>query len=250
MPRAYTRVLLFFLVTYALTWVGNLGNYLWPSDAWPRPMNPLGPLVAAPLVLWLYDGGPAVAAWFRRILRFRAPPWLYATAFLLPLAIILGSVGLAIAIGTKSGPLPSYAASEFIIGIPIVLLFGPLPEEPGFRGLGLHELRDSMTTLTAALIIGLGVLIWHLPLFLTGDLPLPIAVVLPAVSVVYAWLYTRGGSVWPLVLAHWVQNYFGGNFFGMVFAPPDQWIWLSFLTVAYLLWAALLVWRYGPELGR
>jgi membrane protease YdiL (CAAX protease family) len=106
-----------------------------------------------------------------------------------------------------------------------------------------------MSPLAASLWIGLGVLVWHLPLLLAGEIPWPIAITLIAVSVVYAWLYRQGGSIWPLVLLHFVQNYFGSGYFGAVFAPGDGAVWIGFLTAFYLLWAALIVLRCGPSLG-
>ena len=95
-----------------------------------------------------------------------------------------------------------------------MLIAGPAPEELSFRGYGQHELQQEMSPLNAAIWIGIGVLIWHVPLFLFGEVPWPFIVTLVAVSVVYAWLYQLGGSVWPLVTLHFVVNYFGGDWFG------------------------------------
>jgi CAAX protease family protein len=247
-PRS--RILLFFAVAYVLTWFGNLGNWLLPSEAWPAPMNPLGPIIAAPLVIWFTEGRAGLKAWLRRIGRFRAPIRVYAAAFFIPLAIILASVGLALAIGTPAGPLPAYSIAELLLFIPIALIAGPAPEEPAFRGFGQHELQETMSPLAAGLWIGLGVLIWHLPLLVIGEIPWPIMITLMAVSVVYAWLYQVGGSVWPLVTLHFVQNYFGGEYFGSIFAGNDGVIWIGFLTAFYVVWASLLAWRLGPSLGR
>jgi membrane protease YdiL (CAAX protease family) len=245
----YVPIICFFLLTYVLSWFGLVGNHFWPSAAWPWPMNPFGPLIAAPLTIWWFGGGAAVGAWWRRILRFRAPLWVYATAFLLPLAIILGSIGAALWLGTPSNPLPAREGIEFLILIPIMLLAGPMPEELSFRGHGQHVLQQAIAPLAAALWIGLGVVIWHLPLFFVAGLPPVIALTLPAVSVVYAWLYARGGSLWPLVALHWVQNYFGGEFLGPMFAPEHSTTWLAILTACYLLWALVIAWREGPTLG-
>lgn len=249
MTRIVSRVVVFFLLAYVLSWFGLLGNRLWPSPAWPLPINPLGPLVAAPLTLWLFDGSTAVRDWWRRMLRFRAPLRIYAAAFFIPLALILLAIGLALALGTPSQPLPDIAPGELLILAPLLILFGPLPEEPGFRGMGLHLLMQEMPVLAAAIWIGLGVVIWHLPLFLLGDIPWVVILALFGVSVVYAWLYVAGGSIWPLVLLHWVQNFFGGEWLGTMFTPEHSAVWLTILGVFYLLWASWLVWRYGPSLG-
>ena len=214
------RILYFFLLSYAFTWFGWLGNALAPSGAWPLPMNPLGPLMAAPLVIWLTEGGAGVKAWLRRIGRFRAPLRVYAAAFLIPLGVIFASMLFAAATGATMLPLPEIAFADFFLAIPIILMFGPLPEEVSFRGYGQVTLQQEMSPLSTALAIGVGVLVWHAPLILIGDLAWPWMICIVAVSVVYAWLYNTGGSVWPLVLLHFTVNYFGGEFLGQVVVRP------------------------------
>ena len=172
------------------------------------------------------------------------------TAFLVPLGIILVSIGTALLIGTPALALPDNGPADFLIAIPVALIAGPMPEELSFRGHGQHELQQKVSPLAAALLIGLGVLIWHLPLFFFAGLPPVIAVTLPAVSVVYAWLYARGGSLWPLVALHWEQNYFGGEYFGRMFTPEHSFAWLAILTSCYLVWAVAVAWREGPTLGK
>jgi uncharacterized protein len=243
------QIVWFFLLAYLFSWFGILGNYLSPSDNWPS-MNPLGPLMAAPLAIWWFGGGAALRQWWQRILQFRAPLWVYAAAFLIPLTIILVSIGGALLLGTPSRPLTLAPAVEYLVLIPLIVLAGPMPEELSFRGHGQHELQKSMSPLSAALWIGLGVAIWHIPLYFVEGLPWPIFFALPAVSVVYAWFYQRSGTLWPLVVLHWVQNYFGGNLLGTMFAPEDSTVWLSLLAAGYISVAAFLVWREGPALGR
>ncbi len=75
------------------------------------------------------------------------------------------------------------------------------------------------------------------------------AITLIAVSVVYAWLYNIGGSIWPLVVLHFVQNYFGGGYFGRMFSEQDSVPWIAILTLLYIVWAGFLVWRFGAALG-
>jgi len=246
----YGRLVAFFLIACALSWFGLLGNWLLPSAAWPVPMNPLGPLLAALLVIAFSEGRAGLARWLRRIVRFAAPLWVYAVAFLVPLALIVAAVLLAKAVGTPSTALPARDFTEFLVLIPIILVLGPATEEPAFRGYGQHDLQQAISPLSASLLIGLGVLVWHAPLLVLGEIPPPLILTLIAVSVVYAWLYQMGGSVWPLVTLHFVQNYFGGEYFGLIFAPEDAWVWTGFLTAFYVLWAVLIVALFGPTLRR
>ena len=250
------NIILFFLLTYAFTWVGNIGIIMGSSDWWAFPMNPLGPLMAAPIVIGLTLGWRGVKDWARRITRFRAPLWVYAASIGIPTAIILASVGLSIATGsahaldasdiaawsTNAGGLMFLAFALFEI------INGPYPEEVSFRGHGQHDLQQTMSPLQASLWIGIGVLIWHLPLLILNFIPWPLAVALPAVSVVYGWLYQNGKSLYPLVILHLVQNVVGAGFFGRMFSEGENFVWLSFLTGFYILLAIGLAWKFGPSL--
>jgi membrane protease YdiL (CAAX protease family) len=249
MTTIQRRILIFFAVACALSWIGWVGNWLLPSDNWPL-QNPLGPVVAALIVIGLTEGTAGLGKWWRRIVRFRAPVWVYAVAFAGPLAVILASLWLATATGVPTEPLPEREFLEFLILIPIMLLAGPLPEEISFRGYGQHELQTEILPLNAAIWIGIGVLVWHVPLLLAGNIPWPFIVTIVAVSVVYAWLYQIGRSVWPLVLLHFVVNYFGGEWLGAMIADEGQVTYSLYYMVFYLIWAGIIVWRYGPELGR
>ena len=251
MPRVHIHVLAFFALSCALTWCGNLGNLIWPSGFWPVPMNPLGPLVAAPIVIGLTGGRAGLAAWWARITRFRAPVGIYAAAFLIPLAIIAASFALTVAFGARLAPLPSYGFAEILVtSAAVVLVFGPMPEEVSFRGYGLDALQGTMSPLAASLWIGAGVAVWHLPLFLTGDLPLTVLLPLAGVAVVYGWLYRSGGSVWPLVILHGQLNVVSALVTGpMMPDAADQAVYLAILGVFYLTWAALIVAFAGPSLA-
>lgn len=248
--NTYWRIVLLFALSCAFSWFGIAGNWLWPSAYWPTPIMPLGPLIAAIVTLWFTSGVAGLRIWFYRILRFRAPVWIYAVAFFVPLAIIAASAGLAIAVGMPHRPLPDYTLLEYTIFVPIVVVMGPAPEELAFRGFGQHTLQRHASPLIASLLVGLGVVVWHIPLFAAHEIPSTIAIAIVAVSVVYAWLYNMSRSVWPLVVLHFVQNYFGGGIFGRMFAPDDASIWLGFLGAIYVVWALILVWRFGPGLGR
>ena len=251
MPKPIAQICWFFILACAFTWVGNLGNWLWPSDLWLTPMNPLGPIIAAPIAIWWAQGRAGVWAWLRRIVRFRAPVRVYAWAFCGPLVIILASFWLTVAAGARTAPMPAIDAGQWLLVLPIVLIAGPLPEELSFRGYGLETLQDSMSPLAASLWIGAGVMIWHLPLLMTGDLPLTVLLPLAGVAVVYGWLYQTGRSVWPLVLLHGQLNFVSGAFTSVMLPEPSaQAAYLAFLGLFYILWAAALVAIFGPSLGR
>jgi len=245
------RLSLFFLLTLVFTWGGILGNQLWPSEYWLQPMNPLGPLMAAPLAILITAGRAGLAAWWRRVLTLRAPAWVYAVAVLGPLAIIAASMSLAGLAGMPLRPVPEFSPLDALIMVPIILLAGPMPEELAFRGHAQHELQKLVSPLVAALVIGLGVVIWHLPLLVTGDMAWPWMIAIVAVSVVYAWLYVSGESPWPVVTVHFVVNYFGSEFLGAVVSDPaTQIVYAQIYAGFYVAWAVLIVLLNGPSLRR
>ena len=244
------RLLVFFVTAYALTWFGNLGNWIHPSDWWPRPMFALGPIIAAPLVIGFTEGRAGLKAWWFRICRVRAPSWLYVAAVGGTLALIALSVGLALLFGARMPTAAQWARWPVIFAtLPIGILAGPAPEEPAFRGFGQYELQQTMSAFAASLWIGLGVLVWHFPILVTGGIPWPIAIALPAVSVVYAWMYQVGQSVWPLVALHLTVNQVSGVYFGSMFTKHDDELYIGFFTLGLVAWALALRLRLGPGLG-
>ena len=250
MPIAH-RMSVFFTLALAFTWGGILGNLLWPSEFWLQPMNPLGPLIAAPLALLMTEGRQGLAAWWRRVLNLRAPAWVYATAVLGPLAVIAGALALTGLSGATIRPLDEISFLDALVVVPLILLSGPLPEELTFRGYAQHELQRVISPLSAALIVGVGVVVWHLPLIVSGELAWPWTISIVAVSVVYAWLYRSGGSVWPVVLVHFVVNYFGSGFLGAAVSEPQtQMLYAEIYAGFYVLWAMLIVATCGVGLRR
>jgi membrane protease YdiL (CAAX protease family) len=251
MSPIHRRILRFFALACALSWFGHLGNWMLPSNYWPLPMNPLGPLIAAPVIIWASAGWAGVRAWLGRIGYFRAPLWAYGAALVTPVVIILAALWLAAKSGADLRPLPPRAAIEFLILVPVMLIAGPVPEELSFRGYGQFELQQTMSPLAAALWIGVGVVVWHVPLFWLGHVPYPFIVTLVAVSVVYAWLYRVSGSIWPAVALHWSVNYFGGEYLGtMITTPAGQTVYAWYFMAFYVLWALTIVWRCGSDLKR
>ncbi len=243
------RLMVFFLVSYVFTWSGYLGNALWPSPNWPG-MNPLGPLISLLLVLPFFGGRAAIGAWWRRVRNFRAPASIWAAAILGPIAIVAVSIIAATAVGATVHFETALPLVDFLVLIPLMIFLGPLQEELSFRAHGQHELQQQMPAAIAALWIGLGVAIWHFPLFITGSIPPTIAVTLFAVSIVYAWLYVAGGSIWPVVALHWAQNLFGGELAGSILDADGRETQVLILTLCYILWAGFLIWRLGWNLGR
>jgi membrane protease YdiL (CAAX protease family) len=98
------------------------------------------------------------------------------------------------------------------------LVFGPVPEELGWRGYGLDALRSRMNLLSASLLLGLIWGIWHLPLvFVEGSFqyglrayPAALAgyfIAFIPTSILMSWIYYRTSrSTLSAILFHFAGN--------------------------------------------
>nr|WP_255455248.1 CPBP family intramembrane glutamic endopeptidase [Natrialba sp. INN-245] len=133
-----------------------------------------------------------------------------------------------------------------------MLIFGPLPEELGWRGYALDGLQARWNALWASLILGFVWAVWHVPMFFMigtyqaelGVLTLPFwefMVGATLVSVLYTWIYNNTGrSILGAVLFH-----FSGNFSGELI--PHGPVGRLFPAVLALLVVVVVVSVYGPK---
>lgn len=203
----------FFALTYLLSWTAWAP--LVAAGAQPGLGTTLlvlvggfGPAVAAAVVTWA--AGDGVRAWVRQLLRWRVDARWWAVALLLPAATVATAGALAVlAFGRPLAPEPLGAAATYPLTMVAVFLVGGGNEEPGWRGFALPRLQARFSALSASLVVGVGWVGWHLPLFAVpgsaqAGLPLPFyAVAVVAESVVFTWLYNgSGGSVLLAMVLH------------------------------------------------
>lgn len=246
----YRRVVLFFALSCAFTWFGHLGNLIIESTLWPVPMFPAGPLIAVAVVIASTEGRAGLSAWWTHVRLFRAPASVYGAATFVTATIILVAAAVVALTGTGIDASVLGTLPQVLLVAPLIaLLGGPATEEPAFRGFAQRELQRVTSPLVASLWVGLGVLVWHLPVLLGGNIEWPIALAIVAVSVVYAWLYQAGRSVWPLVALHTVVNVLSAEYVRPMFSEYDWAVYSTIFAVGFLLWATILVIRFGPSLG-
>ena len=117
--------------------------------------------------------------------------------------------------------------STFAMAVVVLLVVGPLPEEIGWRGYLLDRCQIRWSALTSGFAVGIVWAAWHAPLFLMPGYfvsfdfepsPVPFAVNLLLISVVYTWLYNNTGrSVLALIGFHFMENFVGQ----MTSLPPS-----------------------------
>ncbi len=110
----------------------------------------------------------------------------------------------------------SWRIFPFVI---FILLFGPLPEELGWRGYALDALQAKYNALVSSLILGVIWALWHVPLFFMkgtfqhdqlrfGTVNFWTYIIGPVIiSVLFTWIYNNTGrSTLSAILFHFMIN--------------------------------------------
>jgi membrane protease YdiL (CAAX protease family) len=211
-------------------------------------LDPFGPAIAAAVVALATEGRAGLSRLLRACVAWRAPArwWLFALG--LPLALSLAAAAANVALGA---PMPARDAlldvPRLLLVFPFVLVLGgPLGEEPGWRGFLLPRLSARRSELAAALLVGAAWALWHLPLLVSSQravwLPFVLGVVVASIPL--ARLQAATGSVLLAMIFHAAQNTVGGEWLGPMFSGADAvrlaWLRAAAYAVATV---AILAWR-------
>jgi membrane protease YdiL (CAAX protease family) len=240
----------FFAASCAFSWWGYAIALATGDGRWAGHF-PFGPMIAAFILIAATEGKAGLREWWRRISRLRGPVRFYAIAAIGPTAIVLVSTGIALVAGVDAPGRSLWLdglLSAIIMLVPMAFALGPVGEELAFRGWAQNKLQSTMSPLAAALLLGLGVAVWHLPLIVMGNIPVVVVVALPAVSVVYAWLYRMSGTVWTAVTLHTFLNVVSGVFAYEIFAGGAAEQRFAIVAAGFVGWAIYIVARYGVSL--
>jgi membrane protease YdiL (CAAX protease family) len=199
---------MFLVLAYGLSW------WPWPLiDRAAQPdaalMIPIGPSLAALLVLAWTSGRAGVRALLRSVVHMRLGRW-WAVVVLPPLVAAAGA-GVALAAGASApsaGDVMSVLAAS-VIAFPVLLVLGgPLGEELGWRGYVLPTLLRHVGPVTATLLLTPMWLVFHLPWIINRPerYGIPWALMVVGFAFTLTWLQSRTGSVGLAVLFHAVVN--------------------------------------------
>lgn len=225
------RPLTWFLVlTCALSW------WMWPLQAvWPAapPIASFGPFLAALVVLSLTQGRRGVRDLLQRMIRWRVPLRSHVLAIGLPVIVTSTAIAATVAAGA---PVPSLDGwMEIPVALLLVMLvpgLGGAWEEPGLRGYALPLLERRYGWLVGPLLLGAFHALWHLPLFVAGDiLPTDILVIIAASVVFASMMHISRESVLIAMLLHATNNAMSGEFASQLFTGSDK-VMLGWLTAA------------------
>ena len=179
------------------------------------------------------------------MIRWRVGWQWYAAALLIPLAVVLGTGGLNVALGAPGSVIRDLELSALVLLFAtrlVVPVFAPVGEEPGWRGFALPRMLADRSPFGATLILGLIVAVWHVPLiFLAGeDLPPMFLITTVAVTFFYTWLFIHsGGSVFITIVAHAAEGTIGREYTEAgAWTGADETSWYLLYTAA---WCAVAI---------
>ena len=253
----------YFLIAFAFTWtllfsvlLSRDGLGLLPYSVSPAmarlivPAALLGPSVAAFIVTGATEGGAGIGRLLRRYVRWRVGfRWYLFVLIGLPAVMVLGTL-------LRPGALASFDISALPSAIAylgafafMVVLGGPLFEEPGWRGFALPRLQRLHGPLVGGLILGSLWALWHLPGFLVPQKLPPSGTVMDfvrfslaliALAYIIQWVFNNtGGSVFMAILTHATWNTFYSAVLVAVFPAPA--VVGSYLNITIAAWALVLV---------
>lgn len=182
--------------------------------SWPLGFLPPGPSIAAIAVTALIDGRSGVGALLRRVTVWRVGVKWYLVAILGPVGLLALAAWVNVLTGaqvTTQGPLVDWLELGGLFVVQVVGVFVGGWEELGWRGYALPRLLKRSSPLVASLAVGVLWAAWHIPLFMSGELPWADAPAIVVLSVLFTAVFVRTKqSVLIAVLMHAAFNAAGG----------------------------------------
>lgn len=177
---------LFFVLVFCWTWTfwflaATLGTSIQTAPGKILVVLGLtGPMLGGIGLTYLTQTNECWHEYWSRIIdprRIRAE-W-YLVIFLFAPFVMAIAVFLDVASGEKAARVQLRERVTFFSSVPVaiipfvfrVFVFGPFPEEMGWRGYVLDRLQARWNALVSSLILGMTWALWHLPLFFIRDMP-------------------------------------------------------------------------------
>ncbi|MHC1781835.1 MAG: CPBP family intramembrane glutamic endopeptidase [Anaerolineaceae bacterium] len=257
-PFQKNSVLLFFIITFAFSWLLGVWAVLDSLKIIVLPFPPIiltalamhGPLVAALFLIHKSGGWQGVRAYLRSGFNFRMRPVWWFVILLLPAALFGLALWLNISLNGFQ-PDTALLSRPWMIPVTFVALFflgGSFQEEFGWRGYALPRLMEKQSPLAASLILGSVWAVWHLPLFFMPNLsqsymPFGIFFLLTiGFSMVFTWIYHRTGrNLFSALLLHTAINTSASLFPPIELKAGVAQTGLVYLMAFFLLASAVLI---------
>jgi CAAX protease family protein len=257
-------VLVYFVFTYALSWLGALliaMPALVRRDALSKtsglvifPVMLLGPSIAGFVLTRMVDGKSGTHDLLLRMRLLRLPVRWYATLFIPPCLILIVLYCMRVFVS------PIFSPGRFLVGAGFGIPAGFL-EEIGWTGYALPKMCRRLSPLTTGVLLGLLWGFWHLPVidFLGTATPhgkylvsyfLAFIAAMSAMRVLIGWVYVNTRSVTITQLMHASST---GSL--VVFSPPhvnapQEALWYALYALALWFTVAVVSIIFGKHLAR
>jgi len=263
----------YFLIAFAFSWLMFLPGpltYYGVLNISPSVLGLLGitgllgPILSGFVMTAVTEERAGIRRWLRRIVRWRVGLRWYLFALVgLPVVMVLGTI-------IRPGALESFQTLAPLSVLPylsafvfMVLIGGPLLEEPGWSGFAQPRLQRLHGPLVGGLILGSLWALWHLPGFLIPsqdltDIPprgtvldfVVFALALIGLRLIIVWVFNNTrGSVLMAILVHASWNTFYSAALIQLFPAPSVLGSYWNLTIAAGVLALLLVALTRGRLG-
>jgi len=232
-----SRIRKYFLITFAWTWSiwcipGLMGMSINESPTMIfLALGGFAPSLVGTIMAYKTGDSKYWKDYLKRIIDYKriTPAWLLVILLTIPVSAILSS---GIYWGW-TGNVPEFSRIHEMLKNPVslvmfalfMMLFGPIPEEIGWRGFALDHLNVCYTRVRASIILGAFWALWHVPLFFIGDtyqqglynqsfiLVVDYLLQFFVLSIIMDWIYhNTGKSILSGVLFHFCINFFGELF--------------------------------------
>ena len=196
-------------------------------------------------------GGAGVRKLLSGFLKWRVTPVWYLVAIAVPILLGFAVAGVYyLSSGRPSGVIASFTVTTFLGTLLNHLFRGPLGEEAGWRGFALPRLQVRYSALKSSLILGLVVIVWHIPTFFIQGLAGPallifvasFTVALMSFTVVMTWLYNNTeGSLLLATLMHLTFNV------ALTLSVAPLQVQMAILAGLYFIFALIVTLVAGPN---
>ena len=229
----YSNPRRFFLLAVGFTWLFWVSIAVLDLEPFSMPgivlfaLGGIGPAVSGLVLIYTTASEEHVRDYWRRVVDVRRIDlrWYGVIVLLFPFvngtALLIDAALDGDPAGVELGPQLSGDPLSILAFAGLILVFGPIPEELGWRGYALDGLQARWSALAASLVLGTVWAVWHLPLFaIDGTFQSQLGVLTPAFwmftfglvvqSVFYTWIYNNTGrSTLSAILFHFVTNFSG-----------------------------------------
>jgi len=165
-------------------------------------------------------GKQGLLEWIRSALRWRVGIKWWIIAILGESLLMLATVALSMFLGNNPPQYSVFRTELWVLPLYflIIVFFGSLGEELGWRGYALPQLQNKYSPLVSSVILGFLWGLWHLPMFFNPDsdkYTQGLIFIIPFIggcignSLIMTWLYnnTRGSSLVGGVILHASLNF-------------------------------------------